>query len=325
MNQFITSLIIGVAIIVIASLIIYIVRQFRQIYPSLIPLLPGEQRLKKTTGRVKDFFKALFSQKISRGLLEKWFKGGPRVRIASSDFAVSLLTTVIALFILGLVFGIIVLLGMGVIRCISVVLRHPVDSLAAALIILGFTYFFFRYRKTDEDKEDKNKGKRAQVWFAFTWTIVMFILNVILWHLDSQWWLDLRNYKDSTSLFWFVMVVLTVSVWVLANVKDSKLKFCGFVAMAIACAAWGTIIFSDTRVLQAGRWTKFEIPFGKEIKVHTEYGIPFEVMANNDPSTRRESGPNGEWVQLPRMKISSLSFKPSMDTRARIEYLDARP
>jgi hypothetical protein len=165
------------------------------------------------------------------------------------------------------------------------------------------------------------KGWRSKFYFALLWAAIVALVNVILWQLDvSGWWKIWRFRGEGEWFFWLIMGLFTVSMWLIVNHSDAKIRNCGRVVFMIATGACIMVVFFSPSILKADRWTTYEVPFGKKIRLKTEYGIAFSYFMDNDATPKR-SGPNGELFKVTG-NFDKVSIKPDRDMKATVEFVD---
>jgi hypothetical protein len=320
MNSYLNIILWGV-IAVAGIALVYSVYRFIALRSSRVRKNYPE-RLKKLEEWIKSKSSHVSPKALGEWLFKKYgpliFKG--RDFFILAGFVLFALLVVLVLLLAGIVLKIAVAIIVSSAKFLhGVYVGGKTDSTAVACVIIGLAVCYWFFRPSKDAGNKTNADKRKHVWFALGWTVLVLAANFGLWKLDSEWWLELRRFKDDSALFWFVMVLVVVSMWMMVNLKGS-FKVLGFLALVIALSSWGRVVFSPYRILRADRWATYEIPFGKRIRIKTEYGIPFSYFTDDGPVPHR-SGPNGELTKVTG-NFDKLSIKPDRDMKASVEFVD---
>lgn len=209
---------------------------------------------------------------------------------------------------------------------LSVGIWVPLSVIAGLLIMFELIYLLGD-SDVPEDKLSswrKNwKKARPLAGFTITWTFVVFIVNIILWQIESPQWKALWAYKgvEWSPLFVVIMCLFILSMLLMVNIRISSIKLCGLAIFALAIYGWTDVL--EKTLPAKGRLVidKFLVPKG-QVK-----GLRFDDIATGEnggmddlPSTWYRVNRTGDWVErkfgkpwnLPR-DTNWIEFKADQD------------
>lgn len=167
--------------------------------------------------------------------------------------------------------------------------------------------------RTEGSKKPNQDLILNTVWTVFWIAVCITTVNWICARSFSRWWLYLREHEA----FWSTQLGILIATVGIITSKNGMWKFASYIVLIAAIIGVGAVVKDAPYRLKAGEWTRFDVPDGKQIRIITQYGIPFDYMFNDD-GVKLTSGPNGEFQNFVKANIQTISIKATKDMTAKV-------
>lgn len=166
-----------------------------------------------------------------------------------------------------------------------------------ALIVLAALVIGIRIllKKKTEAGGNASSGRweevRTHVLFALLWALIIGVVNYALYRIHTEWWLALRNYEGTASLWWLVNAWLIVGISFAVNSKHKSIKGCGVILFIVGISSWTAV------------WMKTPRP-------------PNVPPADQVPTAIVQSrGPESRWSDAHTFKVKRVEWSPRLSPK----------